>query len=58
MLSALKTFWETQLPPHEPTVVRRAVNHFLQKNEGDIMVVDVRCIPADFHARYKAQERT
>ncbi|KAF5448124.1 hypothetical protein F2P56_028686 [Juglans regia] len=46
------------LPPHEPTVVRRAVNHFLQKNEGDIMVIDVQCVPADFHARFKAQERT
>ncbi|XP_049389039.1 uncharacterized protein LOC125853401 [Solanum stenotomum] len=46
------------LPPHEPLVVKRAVNHFLQKNEGDIMVIDVRCVPADFHARYKAQERT
>lgn len=46
------------LAPHEPAVVKRAVNHFLQKNEGDIMVVDVRNVPADFHARYKAQERT
>ncbi|XP_059445582.1 uncharacterized protein LOC132177331 [Corylus avellana] len=46
------------LPPHEPVVVRRAVNHFLQKNEGDIMVIDVQCVPADFHARYKALERT
>ncbi|XP_065869516.1 uncharacterized protein [Euphorbia lathyris] len=46
------------LPPHEPAVVRKAVNHFLQKNEGDIMVTDVRCVPSDFHARYKAQERT
>ncbi|EXB29043.1 tRNA pseudouridine synthase A [Morus notabilis] len=46
------------LPPHEPAVVKRAVNHFLQKNEGDIMVVDVRSIPRDFHARFKAQERT
>ncbi|XP_041014078.1 tRNA pseudouridine synthase A [Juglans microcarpa x Juglans regia] len=46
------------LPPHEPNVVRRAVNHFLQRNEGDIMVIDVRCVPADFHARFKAQERT
>ncbi|KAL3843669.1 hypothetical protein ACJIZ3_001072 [Penstemon smallii] len=46
------------LPPHEPSVVRRAVNHFLQKNEGDIKVVDVRCVPGDFHARYRAQERT
>ncbi|XP_031380944.1 uncharacterized protein LOC116195756 isoform X2 [Punica granatum] len=45
------------LPPHEPAVVRRAVNHFLQV-EGDIMVTDVRCVPADFHARYKARERT
>ncbi|XP_073023320.1 uncharacterized protein [Primulina eburnea] len=46
------------LPPHEPSVVKRAVNHFLQKNEGDIMVLDVRCVPSDFHARYRAQERT
>ncbi|KAF7803587.1 tRNA pseudouridine synthase A [Senna tora] len=46
------------LPPHEPGVVRRAVNHFLQKHEGDITVIDVRCVPSDFHARYKAQERT
>ncbi|MBA0581214.1 uncharacterized protein LOC105786103 isoform X1 [Gossypium raimondii] len=46
------------LPPHEPSVVRRAVNHFLQKNEGDISVIDVRCVPNDFHARFKAQERT
>ncbi|PSS29149.1 TRNA pseudouridine synthase [Actinidia chinensis var. chinensis] len=46
------------LPPHEPAVVRRAVNHFLQKNEGDIMVIDVRCVAPDFHARFKAQERT
>ncbi|KAM5584001.1 tRNA pseudouridine synthase A [Rosa sericea] len=46
------------LPPHEPTVVQKAVNHFLQKNEGDVMVVDVRQVPADFHARFKAQERT
>ncbi|KAG1370023.1 tRNA pseudouridine synthase [Cocos nucifera] len=47
-----------ELPPHEPGVVRRAVNHFLQKNEGDIMVIDVRRVPADFHARFKALERT
>ncbi|XP_047321875.1 tRNA pseudouridine synthase A [Impatiens glandulifera] len=46
------------LPPHEPDVVKRAVNHFLQKKEGDISVIDVRCVPPDFHARYKAQERT
>ncbi|KAF6139359.1 hypothetical protein GIB67_026201 [Kingdonia uniflora] len=46
------------LPPHEPGVVIRAVNHFLQKDEGDITVIDVRCIPSDFHARYKARERT
>ncbi|KAJ0035562.1 hypothetical protein Pint_25896 [Pistacia integerrima] len=45
------------LPPHEPTVVKKALNHFLQR-EGDIMVTDVRCIPPDFHARFKAQERT
>ncbi|XP_071736849.1 uncharacterized protein [Rutidosis leptorrhynchoides] len=46
------------LPPHEPSVVKKAVNHFLQKNEGDIMITDVRCVAPDFHARYKAQERT
>ncbi|XP_050209841.1 uncharacterized protein LOC126660403 isoform X2 [Mercurialis annua] len=46
------------LPPHEPAVVRRAVNHFLQKNEGDITLTDVRCVPSDFHARFKAKERT
>ncbi|WJX26162.1 tRNA pseudouridine(38-40) synthase [Trifolium repens] len=46
------------LQPHEPAVVRRAVNHFLQKQHGDLMVIDVRCVPSDFHARYKAQERT
>ncbi|CAL1352547.1 unnamed protein product [Linum trigynum] len=45
------------LSPHEPEVVRRAVNHFLQR-EGDIMVTDVRRVPTDFHARFKAQERT
>uniref|UniRef100_A0A0E0J7Q1 tRNA pseudouridine synthase n=1 Tax=Oryza nivara TaxID=4536 RepID=A0A0E0J7Q1_ORYNI len=28
------------------------------KNEGDIMVTDVRCVAPDFHARYKALERT
>ncbi|CAB4267897.1 unnamed protein product [Prunus armeniaca] len=46
------------LEPHEPAVVKRAVNHFLQKNEGDVTVIDVRSVPANFHARYKAQERT
>lgn len=47
------------LLPHEPAVVRKAVNHFLHKNEGgDLMVIDVRCVPADFHARYEARERT
>ncbi|KAH7575915.1 hypothetical protein JRO89_XS02G0252100 [Xanthoceras sorbifolium] len=46
------------LPPHEPNVVRRAVNHFLQQHASDIMVIDVRSVPANFHARYKAQERT
>ncbi|XP_042023862.1 tRNA pseudouridine synthase A-like [Salvia splendens] len=46
------------LLPHEPAVVLKAVNHFLQKSEGDIMVVDVKCVPSDFHARYKALERT
>ncbi|KAM7251656.1 hypothetical protein ACFE04_023539 [Oxalis oulophora] len=47
------------LPPHEPTVVKKAVNHFLQKNEGgEIMVTDVCCVPSNYHARYKALERT
>ncbi|WOG88277.1 hypothetical protein DCAR_0207512 [Daucus carota subsp. sativus] len=46
------------LPPHEPGVVIKAVNHFLQKNEGDITVLDARCVSSDFHARYRAQERT
>lgn len=46
------------LPPHESGVVKRAVNHFLQKNEGDIMVMDVRRVSSNFHARYTAQERT
>ncbi|CAH9116906.1 unnamed protein product [Cuscuta epithymum] len=45
------------LPPHEPEVVKRAVNHFLQKNEGDVTIIDVCSVAADFHARYKAQER-
>ncbi|KAL3619991.1 hypothetical protein CASFOL_034903 [Castilleja foliolosa] len=49
---------EEKLLPHEPSVVKRAVNHFLQKNEGDMMVTDVQCVPSDFHARYKALERT
>ncbi|CAA7022761.1 unnamed protein product [Microthlaspi erraticum] len=46
------------LPPHEPAVVQKAVNHFLQKNEGDVMVIDVRSVPSTYHARYKARERT
>ncbi|CAH8311409.1 unnamed protein product [Eruca vesicaria subsp. sativa] len=46
------------LPPHEPSVVQKAVNHFLQKNEGDVMVIDVRCVPYNYHARYKAKDRT
>ncbi|ESW20554.1 hypothetical protein PHAVU_006G218900 [Phaseolus vulgaris] len=45
------------LPPHEPAVVGRAVNHFLQ-HDSDLTVIDVRCVPSDFHARYKALERT
>jgi tRNA pseudouridine38-40 synthase len=52
------SFPHLQLPPHDPGVVKRAVNHFLHKNEGDIMVTDVRCVAPDFHARYKALERT
>lgn len=46
------------LPPHEPEVVKRAVNHFLQKGGEDVQVVDVRCVPRDFHARFEAKERT
>ncbi|GAA0158471.1 hypothetical protein LIER_43451 [Lithospermum erythrorhizon] len=46
------------LPPHDPAVVKRAVNHFLQKNEGDISVIDVRSVPPNFHSRYQAIERT
>ncbi|KAG6543070.1 hypothetical protein Mapa_015566 [Marchantia paleacea] len=47
------------LPPHEPEVVKRAVNHFLQKDAGgDLMVTNVRCVPLDFHARFQARERT
>lgn len=46
------------LPPHEPEVVKRAVNHFLQKDAGDISVIDVRFVPMTFHARFRAQERT
>ncbi|KAL1214230.1 hypothetical protein V5N11_034757 [Cardamine amara subsp. amara] len=46
------------LPPHEPGVVQRAVNHFLQRKDGDVMVIDVRCVPSNYHARYKARERT
>ncbi|XP_057813881.2 uncharacterized protein LOC131027806 isoform X1 [Cryptomeria japonica] len=46
------------LPPHKPGVVKSAVNHFLQKNAGDMSVVDVQCVPITFHARFKAQERT
>ncbi|GKB83661.1 pseudouridine synthase family protein, partial [Tanacetum coccineum] len=55
---ALSNVCHEDLPPHEPSVVKKAVNHFLQRNEGDIMITDVRCVAADFHARYKAQERT
>ncbi|XP_047176983.1 tRNA pseudouridine synthase A isoform X1 [Vigna umbellata] len=46
------------LPPHEPAVVGRAVNHFLQKHDSDLTIIDVRRVPSDFHARFKAQERT
>ncbi|KAL2325949.1 hypothetical protein Fmac_025007 [Flemingia macrophylla] len=27
-------------------------------HDSDVTVIDVRCVPSDFHARYKAQERT
>ncbi|KAK4763192.1 hypothetical protein SAY86_008960 [Trapa natans] len=46
------------LSPHEPAVVKRAINPFLQTDERDIMVVEVRSVPYDFHDRYKAGERT
>ncbi|KAK4768585.1 hypothetical protein SAY87_003726 [Trapa incisa] len=46
------------LSPHEPAVVKRAINQFLQKDGRDIMVVEVRSVPYDFHDRYKAGERT
>ncbi|CAN8311826.1 unnamed protein product [Cochlearia groenlandica] len=46
------------LPPHEPSVVQKAVNHFLQIKDGDVTVIDVRCVPSNYHARYKARERT
>ncbi|KAK4758865.1 hypothetical protein SAY87_020166 [Trapa incisa] len=46
------------LPTHEPSVVKRAINHFLQKDERDIMVVEVRSVPSDFHDRYNAREST
>ncbi|CAM6096870.1 unnamed protein product [Calypogeia fissa] len=46
------------LPPHEPEVVKRAVNHFLQKDGGDVVVVDVTSVPDDFHSRFQARERT
>ncbi|CAN6458416.1 unnamed protein product [Victoria cruziana] len=51
------SFSSRTLPPHEPGIVRRAVNHFLQKNEGDIMLLNVRTIPSNFHARFNAKER-
>lgn len=46
------------LSPHEPEVVKRAVNHFLQRDGEDVQVVDVKCVPGDFHARFEAKERT
>ncbi|KAJ4717444.1 tRNA pseudouridine synthase [Melia azedarach] len=48
------------LTPHDPAVVKRAVNHFLQKDNSDntdITITDIRCVPSDFHARFRAQER-
>lgn len=46
------------LPPHEPEVVKRAVNHFLQRSAEDMQVLDVQCVPPNFHARFAAKERT
>lgn len=48
------------MPPHEPEVVQKAINHFLhaQKDAGDMAVVGVRCVPPEFHSRFRAQERT
>ncbi|KAG9156338.1 hypothetical protein Leryth_009204 [Lithospermum erythrorhizon] len=40
------------LPPHDPAVVKKAVNHFLQKTEGDITVIDVRSVPPNFHSSF------
>jgi tRNA pseudouridine38-40 synthase len=46
------------MPPHEPETVKKAVNHFLQKEGDDLAIVDVRCVPLNFHARFQAKERT
>lgn len=32
--------------------------YIIWQKEGDVTVVDIRNVPSDFHARYKAQERT
>ncbi|GBG79799.1 hypothetical protein CBR_g30061 [Chara braunii] len=46
------------LPPHDPTVVKRAVNHFLgQSRPQDVALVDVQCVPSTFHSRFAARER-
>eukprot|EP00850_Spirogloea_muscicola_P019623 SM000195S05270 [mRNA] locus=s195:152427:153375:+ [translate_table: standard] len=46
------------LPPHEPMVVRKAVNHFLEQAGGDVAVRDVCRVPGDLHARFLARKRT
>jgi tRNA pseudouridine38-40 synthase len=46
------------MPPHEPETVKKAVNHFLQKEGDDVAIVDVQRVPLDFHARFQAKERT
>ncbi|XP_002974164.2 uncharacterized protein LOC9657083 isoform X1 [Selaginella moellendorffii] len=46
------------LAPHPPDVIVRAVNHFLQRESADVQVVDARFVPPDFHARFRAKERT
>ncbi|CAK9234579.1 unnamed protein product [Sphagnum troendelagicum] len=46
------------MPPHEPETVKKAVNHFLQKEGDDVAIVNVRRVPLDFHARFQAKERT
>ncbi|CAH2046739.1 unnamed protein product [Thlaspi arvense] len=36
----------------------KTVNLQMMRNDGDVVVIDVRCVPNNYHAKYKAQERT